>query len=52
MAMTDPKGWKEDYIHFPGWLSNLDVTKSLWIATFFILKSWAQHLGCGHVTAH
>ena len=52
MAMTDPKCWKEDYIHFPGWLLSLHVAESLWTATFLILESWAQHPGGGHITAH
>lgn len=43
MAMTDPKCWKENNIHFPGWLSNLDVTKSLCPGSVFILESWDQH---------
>lgn len=52
MAITDPKCQKENNIHFPGWLSNLDVTKSLWPGTVPILESWDQHFNTPYRWPH
>lgn len=38
-----PKCWKEGDIHIIVWLSNLDVTESLWRVSFLLLESWARH---------